>query len=91
MSYFAEKGKGEPAILRDPACAGSSVADSSSHLDTVRQMDSQEEAQGDTAMMELAAEQRLWRQEQGLDGAAETQVVHVKKLEMWGKETWGHP
>lgn len=40
-----------------------------SHLGTVRQMDSQEEAQGDTAMMELAAEQRLWRQEQGLDGA----------------------
>lgn len=58
VSHFAEKGAGEPAILRDPACTGSSMADGSSHLDTVRQMDSQEEAQGCAAMMELAAEQR---------------------------------
>lgn len=41
-------------------------------------------------MMELAAEQSQWRQ--GLDGCGpKTQVVHVKELEMWGKETWDHP
>lgn len=44
VSHFAEKGKGEAAILRDPACRGSSMADDSFHLDTVRQ-DSQEETQ----------------------------------------------
>lgn len=55
VSHFAEKGA---AILRDPACTGSNMADGSFHLDTVGQMDSQEEAQARAAMMELAAEQR---------------------------------
>lgn len=44
VSQFAEKGKGEAAILRDPGCRGSSRADGSFHLDAVRQ-DSQGEAQ----------------------------------------------
>lgn len=66
------------------------MADGGLHLDTVRQMDSQEEAQGYVAMMELAAEWRHWRQQQQLEGAPETQVVCVKELETWRKEIWGH-
>lgn len=44
-SHFAEKGAGEPAVLRDPASTGSSMTDGRS-LGSVRQMGSQEEEQG---------------------------------------------
>lgn len=40
VSHFTEGDKAELAVLREPASTGTSVADPSLHLDTVKQADS---------------------------------------------------
>ena len=62
VSHFTERDKAELAILREPVSTGTSVADPSLHLGTVKQMDSlgqtrspphsKEEAHGYAAMRE---------------------------------------